>query len=110
MILNLIIASAMIEMLFNRLFDHQERERIRSRTRSEPTETARKAWILFAYMNDFSIYDIAWCTSKNIRQVRYLLNKAEDLFSINDKELHRYIEKYERTLAQPCGADSATDR
>lgn len=100
----------MIEMLFNRLFDQQEREKIRSRTRSEPTETARKAWILFAYMNDYSIYDIAWCTSKNIRQVRYLLSKAEDLFSINDKELHRYIKRYERTMAQPGGTNSEIDR
>lgn len=99
----------MIEALFNQLFTEDDRIRIRSRTRSEPTETERKAWILFAYMSDYSIYDIAWCTNRKSRQVKYLLAKAEDLFSVNDRTLLSFIEKYERALEQSGGSDSKND-
>lgn len=97
----------MIEKLFYKLFPSEDdRTRIRSRTRSEPTETMRKAWILYAYISDYSIHDIAWCTGRNVRQVKYLLSKAEDLFSVNDKELHIYIEKYERAVDESGGTDT----
>ena len=96
----------MLEKLFNRLFSPEEREKIRSRSRKEPTESERKAWILFAYMNDFRLHDIARSTSRNIRQARYLLSKAEDLFSVNDREIHRYIDKYERTLEESGRTDT----
>lgn len=99
----------MIEKLFNRLFPEHVQIRIRSGIRSEPIETMRKAWILYAYMSDYSIYDIARCTNRRPRQVKYLLSKAEDLFSVNDKELHSYIDKYERTLGESGGTDTKND-
>lgn len=96
----------MIEVLFNELFSEEERILIRSRSRAEPTETMRKAWILLAYMYDYSIYDIAWCIGRKARQAKYLLAKAEDLFSVNDKTLHGYFEKYERKMDGARGAGS----
>lgn len=100
----------MIEDLFNIVFNEVERVKIRSRGRSEPWETMRKAWILFAYFNDFSLYDIAWCTHKNRRQTRYLLERAEDLYSINDREIHKLILKYEATLGKHCNTSSEANR
>ncbi|MEA4918116.1 hypothetical protein [Proteiniphilum sp.] len=100
----------MIEKIFNQLFSEDEREKIRSRIRSEPIETMRKAWILFAYLLDYSTYDIAWCTGRKSRQVKYLLSKAEDLFSVNDRTLLNCIDKYERTLEQPGGTDPENNR
>lgn len=98
----------MIEKLFNKLFTEEERTKIRSRTRVEPVETMRKAWILFAYMRDYSPYDIAWCTNRKYRQVRYLLGKASDLFSTNDNIIHSYIKKYEKALGFTSKTGSTT--
>lgn len=92
----------MIDKLFDSVFNANERMRIQEASRSEPWLTMRKAWILYAYMCDYPLRDIARSINRNNRQTRYLLEKAEDLFSVNDRELHRYIENYERKMADAC--------
>jgi len=87
-----------ITFLFELLFEPDEREIIRSKSRKEPYETLRKAFILFAYILDYSEYEIGRCTERNRRQTRYLLNKASDLYSVRDAEITRIIERYEATL------------
>jgi len=97
----------MIEHLFNFIFTIEERKNIRARSgKTEPWNTMRKAWILFAYMNDYSTRDIGWCTNRNNRQTRYLLEKAEELYSVNDRELHIYIKQYEKKVANACRVGS----
>lgn len=100
----------MIVDLFNIIFSVKERGFIRSKCRAEPWNTMRQAWMLFAYMCDYSIRDIGWCTNRNNRQTRYLLEKAEDLYSVNDRELHIYIEQYERKMADACRVSSKTNK
>lgn len=99
----------MIEKLFNKLFTDEERIIIRSKCRAEPWNTIRQAWMLYAYMCGYSIRDIGWCTNRNKRQTRYLINRAEQLYSVNDRELHIFIEKYEREMADSCGVGSKVD-
>lgn len=99
----------MIEKLFNKLFTDEERIIIRSKCRAEPWNTIRQAWMLYAYMCDYSIRDIGWCTNRNKRQTRYLIDRAEQLYSVNDRELHIFIEKYEREMADSCGVGSKVD-
>lgn len=98
-----------ISLIFDKLFTEQEQAQIRSRNRSEPLLTARKAFILFAYMKDYSIYEIYRCVERSVRQTLYLLAKAEDLYSVNDAEMHKLIEKYESTLAEPDRICTETD-
>lgn len=100
----------MIHKLFDTLFNAADQERIRSFDKSEPLLTERKAFILFAYMLGYGEYDIARCVNRKKRQVRYLIDKAEDLYSTRDKEITRIIEKYETTLGQSDGSNSKTDR
>ena len=71
--------------------------------------TARRAFVLFAYMRDYSIYEIQRCVNRNQRQIRYLIDKAADLYSVGDAEITRIIEKYETTLGQSNRTDSETD-
>jgi hypothetical protein len=99
----------MIEKLFNKLFTDEERIIIRSKCRAEPWNTIRQAWMLYAYMCGYSIRDIGWCTNRNKRQTRYLIDRAEQLYSVNDRELHIFIEKYEREMADACGVGSKVD-
>ncbi|MDD3901911.1 MAG: hypothetical protein PHX22_11875 [Dysgonamonadaceae bacterium] len=100
----------MIEKLFNLIFDPSERTLIRSRCRAEPWITARKAWMLFAYMNNYSTRDIGWCTNRNNRQARYLIEKAEELYSVNDRDLHNFIREYETKVVNASGINSKADR
>lgn len=96
----------MIEKLFNSIFTANERMKIQDRNRSEPWLTMRKAWILYAYMCDYPLRDIARSVNRNNRQARYLLEKAEDLFSVNDREIHNYIGTYERKVADASGVSA----
>lgn len=100
----------MIEKLFNLIFDPSERTLIRSRCRAEPWITARKAWMLFAYMNNYSTRDIGWCTNRNNRQARYLIDKAEELYSVNDRDLHNFIREYETKVVNASGINSKANR
>lgn len=100
----------MIEKLFNLVFDPNERSLIRSRCRAEPWITARKAWMLFAYMNNYSIRDIGWCSNRNNRQTRYLIDKAEELYSVNDRDLHNFIRRYETKMESTGGVNSKVNR
>lgn len=100
----------MIEKLFNQIFNPNERTLIRSRCRAEPWVTARKAWMLFAYMNNYSTRDIGWCTNRNNRQARYLIEKAEDLYSVNDRDIHNFIRQYETKVENASRIDSETNR
>ena len=100
----------MIQKLFNLIFDPSERILIRSRCRAEPWITARKAWMLFAYMNNYSTRDIGWCTNRNNRQARYLIDKAEELYSVNDRDLHNFIREYETKVVNASGINSKANR
>ncbi|MDD2300459.1 MAG: hypothetical protein PHU69_12590 [Fermentimonas sp.] len=99
----------MIEKLFNQIFTNEERIIIKSKCRAEPYNTMRQAWMLFAYMCDYSVRDIGWCTNRNNRQTRYLIDKAGELYSVNDRELHIYIKEYERKMANACRVGTKVD-
>jgi hypothetical protein len=98
-----------INQFFNRLFTADEQEQIRSFNKKEPLMTARRAFVLFAYMSDYPIYDIQQCVNRNFRQTRYLIDKAAELYSVRDREITRIIEKYETTLGQPDKPDTNID-
>lgn len=102
MTINVKILTMLLENIFITIFDEKERIEIRSAKKFEPLITRRKAFILWAYMNGYSEYEIARCINRNARQTRYLLEKAEDLYFIGDRELTRIMKSYEEKLGKPC--------
>jgi hypothetical protein len=61
-------------------------------------------------MNNYSTRDIGWCTNRNNRQARYLIDKAEELYSVNDRDLHNFIREYETKVVNASGINSKANR